>query len=109
MNDTQPRELTGALFRESARQSDRHPEMTGYIIIHGIRYRLAGWIRTAQSGRRYLSLRATPDAIADAPKQPDAAENTATETMRSVDELAAAKGIIPTAKTDAKLDDEIPW
>ena len=46
----------GVLFRETDKESDKHPDMTGKINVDGKEYRLAGWTRESKNGKRFLSL-----------------------------------------------------
>ena len=64
---------SGALFKytpkDGAEPSPNAPAYTGDILIDGIRYRLAGWVRESTRGK-FLSLSVKPDddAVATKPK-----------------------------------------
>ena len=47
---------SGALFFETTKESDRHPDCHGKIRIGDRVFGLAGWMRTSQSGKEYLSI-----------------------------------------------------
>lgn len=49
-------ELSGLLFPEREKKSDRSPDYTGKATIDGVEYRLAGWKKTGQRGP-FLSLK----------------------------------------------------
>lgn len=46
----------GVLFKNDKKESDKHPDYTGTINVHGQEFRLAAWIRDAKSGTKYMSL-----------------------------------------------------
>jgi len=50
------RDNSGSLFKIDEKESDRHPDYTGKAMVGGTEYRLAGWLKEARSGKRYLSL-----------------------------------------------------
>lgn len=47
---------TGALFKNSKKETEKHPDYTGTIDVDGTEYRLAAWIRTSKAGTKYMSL-----------------------------------------------------
>jgi hypothetical protein len=47
---------SGALFFEDTKKSVRHPDCQGKIRIEDRVFSIAGWMRTSQSGKEYLSL-----------------------------------------------------
>jgi hypothetical protein len=53
------RDMSGALFRETDKKSDRAPDYTGSLTIHGTRYRLAGWVKAGREGKKFLSIAAS--------------------------------------------------
>jgi hypothetical protein len=71
-NDT-PR---GALFRvpEADKKNDKWPDYRGDLTIEGVKWKLAGWVKTDKNGGKYLSLVASlPEQRADdrQQRQPD--------------------------------------
>jgi hypothetical protein len=74
----------GALFKNTGKKSDQHPDYRGEANIDGQLHRLSVWIRTAKSGTKYMSL-------AIQPKEPDV-EGRKVETARTTE-----------------MDDEIPF
>jgi hypothetical protein len=49
------RDMTGTLWREREKKSEKHPDYTGTLLIDGTRWRLAGWIKDGAKGK-FLSL-----------------------------------------------------
>jgi len=54
------RDMSGALFRETDKKSDRSPDYAGNVTIKGVRYRLAGWVKEGKRGK-FLSLAVRAD------------------------------------------------
>ncbi len=44
------RDMTGALFINDSKSSDKHPDVRGYVMFNGVEYELAGWTKTSQRG-----------------------------------------------------------
>lgn len=64
------KEGQGSLFKNE-KQNDRQPDFKGRIMIGGTMYEVAGWQRTAQNGKNYISLQAAlPREKTDAPASP---------------------------------------
>ena len=49
----------GALFKDNKKGSDKAPDYRGNIMVAGVVYELAGWIKTGAKGN-FLSLKAQP-------------------------------------------------
>ena len=51
-------DMSGALFKvpEDEKKNDRWPDYRGDITIEGVKWRLAGWVKTDKNGGKYLSL-----------------------------------------------------
>jgi hypothetical protein len=73
------KDYSGALFRNTKKEEGRpnSPDYTGDLLIAGIRYTLAGWIKESKRGK-FLSLAVKPDEeIAETkPKSKKAATTT---------------------------------
>lgn len=54
------KDMSGVLFENDRKQQDSHPDRQGTITIAGVQYRLSGWIKRSQNGKRYCSLAASP-------------------------------------------------
>ena len=59
------KENTGALFKNDRKKSTKHPDYTGKVNVGGQDFRLAGWIKQAQSGKSFMSLSVTIDDKGD--------------------------------------------
>lgn len=69
----------GSLFKNEERQAETHADYRGSIRINGQDYWLDAWLKTAKSGKRYMSLSAKPKlarqvAGAVAHKEPEPTE-----------------------------------
>jgi hypothetical protein len=64
---------TGSLFKNEDRRNDKSPEYSGTVDIDGKEYRIAGWVKTAKSGKKFFSLAVSPKDAARKPSfDPDA-------------------------------------
>lgn len=52
---------SGALFKNSQKKKDTHPDYQGTINVEGVEYRLAAWLKTSKKGDRYMSLAVSLD------------------------------------------------
>ena len=48
--------MSGVLFRNQTKKSDASPDYTGDVTINGETFRLAGWIKDARNGTKFLSI-----------------------------------------------------
>jgi len=46
----------GALFKNDKKETDRHPDYKGNLDVDGVDYWIDAWVKTAESGRKYMSL-----------------------------------------------------
>ena len=49
--------MTGVLFMVEQPASDKHPNLTGNVIIKGEKYYVSAWTNTAKNGKKYISLK----------------------------------------------------
>ncbi len=56
----------GAIFENTNKKTDKHPDRTGSLNVGGTDYWVSGWLKTSQGGKRYMSLSVTPKE----PEQP---------------------------------------
>jgi len=49
----------GILFRNDKRSSERHPDYKGSVTVRGEEFWLSAWIKTGQSGAKFMSLALT--------------------------------------------------
>lgn len=66
---SQTRDNSGALFKNTRKKKETHPDFTGECTINGREYYVSGWARTSKDGStRYTSLAFKPKE-AQAPYQ----------------------------------------
>ncbi len=69
------REGQGALFVNDRKEADSQPDYRGNVRIGGVLYRLSGWRRESNGGKRWLSLAVQADQRGEkAQEQPAAAQ-----------------------------------
>jgi uncharacterized protein (DUF736 family) len=81
----------GALFRNTKKETEQHPDHTGSLNVGGVDYWISGWVRESKSGQKYFSLSVRP-------KQP-MSEHEANKRLYQAP--------LPTGGNDP--DDEIPF
>jgi len=59
--------LTGALFKNDKKETEKHPDYRGQCEVEGTQYWLSAWLNTSSKGAKYMSLKFK--AKDDAPKQ----------------------------------------
>ena len=55
------KDMTGVLFPVEEKKSDKHPNLTGNVIIKGEKYYISAWTNTAKNGKKYISLKANAE------------------------------------------------
>jgi len=50
------KDLTGSLWKNQKKATDRHPDRTGSALIDGVEYWVSGWIKESPKGEKWLSL-----------------------------------------------------
>ena len=50
------KELTGSLFKNDERKTDKHPNLQGSCLIDGVEYWLSGWTKERDNGDKWISL-----------------------------------------------------
>ena len=71
MDREQRDDMSGALFREAEKKSDRHPDYRGKLTIRGEVFRLSGWVKETRDGKKYLSLAVSEDQGARTRREED--------------------------------------
>lgn len=51
---------SGVFFKNDRKESEKHPDYTGTVVVDGKDYRIAVWNRVSQGGREYHSVAFTP-------------------------------------------------
>lgn len=66
---------TGALFKNENKQTENQPDYTGpYYAPDGTEMRIAAWLKTASSGKKYMSIQVSEKmGMKDLPKEPEGA------------------------------------
>ena len=62
------KDMTGVLFVVEDRASDKHPNLTGHVLIKGEKYYISAWSNTAKSGKKYISLKLNEEQKKQEPK-----------------------------------------
>lgn len=75
MSDREQKDMSGVLFRVKEKQSDKHPDFDGNIVIHGEKFYLSAWLNESKNGVKYLALKASEpreqrSVTASAPAKP---------------------------------------
>ena len=101
MADFVPKDMTGTLFKNDRKNTDKHPDYTGTLVVNGQEFWLSAWLKDGKRGK-YMSLGLRAKDDAGQARQP------AKETRNS---YAEAKGKPATAAPTyaEELDDEIPF
>ena len=55
----------GALFKNTKKETERHPDYKGSVNVEGVEYWLSSWLKVSKSGEKYMSLQLEAK---DAPK-----------------------------------------
>ena len=55
------KDMSGVLFPVENKQSDKHPNLTGNVIIKGEKFYLSAWTNTSKNGKKYISLKANAE------------------------------------------------
>lgn len=52
--------LSGALFKNDKKETEKHPDYKGSCEINGTEYWVSSWLNTSGKGVKYLSLKFSP-------------------------------------------------
>lgn len=56
----QQRDNSGSLFRNEHKEKDTHADYRGECLIDGVPYYMDAWLKTAESGRKWMSFAFKP-------------------------------------------------
>jgi len=65
------KDMSGVLFPVENKKTDKHPNLTGNIVIKGEKFYLSAWSNTSKNGKRYISLKANADQKKESTSQND--------------------------------------
>lgn len=85
MSNYQTRDNSGALFKNENKATDKHPDYSGSCVIDGADFFFDAWLKTADSGRKWMSFsfkRKDKQASAE-PQRPAARRSNAPGSARS--------------------------
>ena len=54
-------ELSGVLFKNDRKTTDKHPDYNGTCQIDGQQYRMAAWLKDSREGKKFLNFKFTKD------------------------------------------------
>ena len=60
MSSYTPKDNSGSLFKNTRREKETHPNMTGRVIIDGKSYYVSGWTKERDTGEKWISLSFKP-------------------------------------------------
>lgn len=64
------RDMSGSLFPNKKKESEKHPNLTGSVMVDGVEYYVSGWTKEGNNGK-WISLAFKPkDGEKAAPKKP---------------------------------------
>lgn len=53
------KDLSGVLFKNDRKETERHPDYTGNMTVKGVDYWLSAWVNEAKNGKKYFALKLT--------------------------------------------------
>lgn len=54
------KDMSGALFKNTRKETDQHPDYNGTIVVHGEHLWISAWIKESAAGKKYMSLSVKP-------------------------------------------------
>ena len=56
----QPKDNSGSLFKNENKTNERGPDYSGTCMIDGVEYFMDSWLKTAETGRKWMSFAFKP-------------------------------------------------
>ena len=50
------KDMTGVLFKNNSKETDKHPDYTGKATVDGKEYQISSWVNTSTKGNKYMKL-----------------------------------------------------
>ena len=66
---------TGAIFKNTKKEKETHPDYRGAINVDGQDKEIALWVRTSQKGMQYFSVSISEPYIAESKSEPQGQHN----------------------------------
>ena len=66
---------TGALFKNTKKTTDNHPDYNGSCEVNGVEMWMSSWIKTSKKGDKFMSFSFNPKEQQSAPKPAQAQAN----------------------------------
>ena len=60
MTGFEQRDNSGSLFKNDRRETDKHPNYKGSVMVAGVEYWLSAWVKTSRAGTKFMSLSVKP-------------------------------------------------
>lgn len=73
MSNYQQRDYTGSLFKNEEKKTESHPDYSGTALVGGVEMFMDAWIKTADSGRKWMSFSFKPKEKQSAPQRASSA------------------------------------
>ena len=84
MSNYQQRDNSGQLFKVEEKKNEKGPDYSGTALIDGVEFYMDSWLKTAESGRRWMSFSFKAKQQPANNSRP--AEKAATQPIRSRDD-----------------------
>ena len=65
------KDMTGVLFPVENKKTDKHPNLTGNVVINNEKFYLSAWTSTSKNGKKYISLKANAEQKKQEPQNDD--------------------------------------
>jgi uncharacterized protein (DUF736 family) len=78
---------TGTIFKNDKKTADNQPDYRGKINVEGKELEISLWVKTAQSGVKYMSAAIKEPWVAPAPAPAPVLQNTSEKIKSAADEL----------------------